>query len=377
LKGVENAKLFLKDVRGKKRNFKEFLFWFLEILKELAEMREDVILSALVEGLVDVVEDEEKDDELMEGERVKKQSKESEFYDRKEAEKETFNPKCKIDYWRESSAEEEEEEYESEGMIEKSGDVGTKTQEEEKPKESEPVENQEDENLERITSELNDNQVKEVDQDEQLAEPNQTTHQPKQEEDKWSSFHDSENEWSDASNPSEPIKPKIKYLDQTAKPEPTNFLQISDLTDKSYKIDYIEKADKAKLDEVFDHLHSQRIVGIDSEFTEKKGATFIQISSLERGFIFNMNKKGIKFGKHCRAKLKKFLENKRIIKIGYSVESDVRMINRAFQNNFQLKGFETIENKLYLCRTSNSIGLSKLCQRIFGKLKNQIFPYKF
>lgn len=80
-------------------------------------------------------------------------------------------------------------------------------------------------------------------------------------------------------------------------------------------------------------LNKEKIVGFDTETRPsfRKGCThpvaLMQISTMDRCFLFRLNKIGI-----C-AQLKEFLENPAILKIGLSVHDDFKVIGRSVAIN--------------------------------------------
>lgn len=146
-----------------------------------------------------------------------------------------------------------------------------------------------------------------------------------------------------------------------------DFLQIDDLVPKgSYTVHYLDAINE-KFRKCVKMLKDVEIVGIDTEFEQNKGARYIQISTEENGFVFNMHK--LQFEKECKDFFKEFLTNESILKIGFAVECDIKAIKRAFVNRkeFAPTNFETLEDILFLARTSSNLGLSDLCKRVFGK----------
>lgn len=78
--------------------------------------------------------------------------------------------------------------------------------------------------------------------------------------------------------------------------------------------------------------------------------------------------KKLKFVEEVRDFFKEFLQSKDILKIGFSVHSDTEAIKRTFQSRIKdFQGFVSFEEELLLCRTSNTLGLTSHCMRIFGK----------
>ena len=175
-------------------------------------------------------------------------------------------------------------------------------------------------------------------------------------------------EWTDDENAVKPTE-KEDFGDWGCVSDSDEYLKIVDIqqTEKFEKI-YIDSVDK-KFENAVSYINQQTLVGLDTEFFEK-GATYIQISTLEKGFVFNLFK--LRFEEKVREFFKNFCLDPKIKKVGFSINSDEKEIRRAFQNTFEyLQGFFSFEDKLTLSRTSNNMGLTGFCKRLFGKHLNK------
>lgn len=119
------------------------------------------------------------------------------------------------------------------------------------------------------------------------------------------------------------------------------------------------------------YFNSQDLVGLDTEFVSSKGnlpvATYIQIASMDRGIIVNLQAEEIKYGTtvkkegcpdfNFRKELKSLFENKAIRKIGFGFEHDIKA----------LKG--TFPVSVYNADEDDSQEISSEAQSIFGEIK--------
>ncbi|MCH5220739.1 MAG: 3'-5' exonuclease domain-containing protein 2 [Muribaculaceae bacterium] len=111
-------------------------------------------------------------------------------------------------------------------------------------------------------------------------------------------------------------------------------------------------------------LSKEHAVGFDTETRPsfRKGLVhkmaLMQISTLERCFLFRLNKIGI-----C-SELKKFLENPDIIKIGLSLHDDFKVLSRTASINPQ--GFVDLQ-KMVAHYDISDISLQKVYAIIFGE----------
>ena len=141
--------------------------------------------------------------------------------------------------------------------------------------------------------------------------------------------------------------------------EEVNLLPIEEFAGKIYVIDSPDKLESA-----FRLLHSQRIVGLDTETKPsfKRGVihkvSLLQVSTGDECFLFRLNKIG--FPKE----LEKLLSNEKITKVGLALRDDLNGLFR--QQNFKPKGFVDIQNEV---RNSGILELSlqKIYAIIFGK----------
>ena len=175
-------------------------------------------------------------------------------------------------------------------------------------------------------------------------------------------------EWTDDENAAKPTE-KEDFGDWGCGSDLDQYLKVEDIQkdDKFEKI-YIDSVDE-KFENAVTYINQQTLVGLDTEFFDK-GATYIQISTLEKGFVFNLNK--LRFEEKVRSFFQEFCLNPKIEKVGFSIQSDTKEIRRAFQNQFEdLQGFFSFEEKLTLSRTSNNMGLTGFCNRVFGKHLNK------
>lgn len=194
-----------------------------------------------------------------------------------------------------------------------------------------------------------------------------------QEEFKWNSDDEEKaraewDEWGDdpveqENKPSKPRRKRSSSINLDA--DEDNYLKVEDLSD-NYTIHYLVEINE-EFQQSVETLKNAELVGIDTEFEQNKGARYIQISTDTEGFIFNLYK--LQFEDECRNFFKEFLGNEKIRKMGFNVSQDIKAIRRAFQNKkgYEGKGFEELEDVLFMGRTSNQLGLSDLCNRVFGK----------
>lgn len=145
------------------------------------------------------------------------------------------------------------------------------------------------------------------------------------------------------------------------------YLQIRDIADE-YTYEYIsELGDEFK--SAMEFILKQEVVGLDTEFVtegDTARATYVQISTNKRGFIFNLQKS--RYFPEFREAFKQLCESTAIRKVGFSMQNDTQALNRAFNNSFELfQNFYSIDHKLYLNKGTSGLGLSDLCKRYFGR----------
>jgi 3'-5' exonuclease len=148
------------------------------------------------------------------------------------------------------------------------------------------------------------------------------------------------------------------------------YIKIADLR-QDYTYTYISKSGD-DFTAAMDYLDTQKLVGFDTEFITNDRmliATYIQFSTLEKGFVINLQHS--QFETEFRQRLASFFTNKAIKKIGFSIKNDIAAIKRVFLNDIELEGFESIEQHLFLNCDSLSLGLSHICKRYYGKPLNK------
>ena len=214
-------------------------------------------------------------------------------------------------------------------------------------------------------------------EEEKKAEEEENNNNDEGDQDDWGSNNKSRSKRRNRKKRSRREKEKLLFDDTDEEdplknkkaPKKINYLKLEDLTHgdlQDFPTIYIDEINE-EFEDAKKYILSQSIMGIDSEFKSNGGAVYIQIASKTRGFVFNMNKNDLKFAPECREFFKEYVENEKLKKVGFNVSSDVKAINRAFQNNLDPKGFFSVEDDLFLCRTSNQLGLGSLCKRAFGK----------
>lgn len=151
---------------------------------------------------------------------------------------------------------------------------------------------------------------------------------------------------------------------------------------------------KRDINLIFDFLESHTHIGLDTEFTQNRGATYIQISTLQYGFIFNTAQKNsdvreqmeweninpnkvphpLRYNPVFLDRLRALLCNPHIYKIGYSLGNDIKAIKRLFNGDFEeekVGGMLGLEK--YLFTFPSNMGLSTLVKRHYGLPLNKDF----
>lgn len=186
-------------------------------------------------------------------------------------------------------------------------------------------------------------------------------------ENNWDNWENSEEEESeDITVKKKERKRKMMMIEEEEQKE--DYIKISDIVkNEDYTVYYIDKVGEI-FEKSKEKLANVEIVGIDTEFEQNKGARYIQISTETEGFVFNMHK--LRFKEEVRTFFMGFFGDEKIKKIGFAVSNDIDAIKRAFQNRkqFKMEGFESLEEILFMARTSNSLGLSDLCNRLYSKI---------
>jgi len=170
--------------------------------------------------------------------------------------------------------------------------------------------------------------------------------------------------WSEPSSPLNKTQPPPKKQEGYSK-----YLSTEDIN-PDYEIIYLQGASKDELEESYRYINEQEIVGIDTEFFGK-GANYIQISTLEKGYIYNLiyDQDKLRFDEDFRKFLFNFCGNEKITKVGLCLDADIEAIRKAMQYRINQEGFsgwKDIHDLVMLSRTSNSLGLSDYTSRVLG-----------
>lgn len=164
--------------------------------------------------------------------------------------------------------------------------------------------------------------------------------------------------------------PKIKPSDMPA--DLDQYLALEDLGKPSYSYEYItDLSDQFRV--AMDYIDIQKVVGFDTEFVTKSDmlvATYLQLSSLERGFVINLQNS--QFETEFKQRIAKFLANSDIRKVGWSIINDLKALNVTFNHELDFNNIHGIEEMLFTTRSNNAgIGLSEQCRRYYGKPMNK------
>ena len=157
-------------------------------------------------------------------------------------------------------------------------------------------------------------------------------------------------------------QPNILEVSPTA----TVYLNIEDMKQPEYKYDYISSNGQEFVDAMV-HLNSCKIVGFDTEFITSKGktiATYLQISSLERGFVFNLQNNYDET--HFKDMIAHFMKNANIKKVGFSIYNDKSALNTAFNHELEFSSFLDLSSLLFTT-VQPTMGLSHICNRLYGR----------
>lgn len=146
--------------------------------------------------------------------------------------------------------------------------------------------------------------------------------------------------------------------------------QLSDLPRVEYPGDYFVIEDSEDEEQAMRELSECNLVGFDTETKPsfKKGqpnnVSLIQISSETKCYLFRINKIGIS------GKLKSFIENPHISKIGLSLKDDFFVLNRS--TSFMPSGFIDLQSFVKNFGIEDA-SLQKIYAILFGKKisKNQ------
>ncbi|MCM1484554.1 MAG: 3'-5' exonuclease domain-containing protein 2 [Muribaculaceae bacterium] len=129
------------------------------------------------------------------------------------------------------------------------------------------------------------------------------------------------------------------------------------------KISVIDTAEKA--DTALDMLERETVVGFDTETRPafRKGVThnvaLVQISTLEQSYLFRINITGIP------ARLRAFMENGDITKVGLSLRDDFNGLRRT-EPNLTPEGFVDLQDTVKEYRITDS-SLQKVYAIVFGE----------
>ena len=144
------------------------------------------------------------------------------------------------------------------------------------------------------------------------------------------------------------------------------YLKIEDVR-KAYRYRYIKEYSKDFV-EAMDYLDKQVMLGFDTEFVSKDSmllATYLQISSLEQGYVINLqhSQHDPKFKERIFA----LFSNGLIKKIAFGVDNDVKALSRTFNNLMEFHGIVGLEKSLFTTESSSVLGLAAICRRFYGK----------
>lgn len=138
---------------------------------------------------------------------------------------------------------------------------------------------------------------------------------------------------------------------------------------------------------ILDFIAGQSCIGLDTEFTAGRGATYIQISTLLYGFIFNVSQTPadvkeqmewegleqeaaptpLRYNELFLDRLSQIFHNSEIKKIGYAFANDIKAIKRLYNGNFEeekVAGFLGLEKHLFTF--PSNMGLSTLVKRHYN-----------
>lgn len=166
-----------------------------------------------------------------------------------------------------------------------------------------------------------------------------------------------------------------EIIEEKSKPQEisdSKYLTFADINKHAYKYEYIAQLGE-EFYEAMEYLNKQELVGFDTEFITKDSvtvATYLQISTLDRGFVINLQNS--QFETIFREMIGAFFNNGNIKKIGFSISNDRDAISATFNHEIEFNGLQDMQYLLFTAHSGNaSIGLSQLCKRVYGKNMNK------
>ena len=353
--GFKNVKTSIASLRADQTDDKYFFLEVLQLVKEIADQRKDVLLQVIVEAAIDELKPS------------------SEIF---ENSPQTQNQEIKVDLSSTQADLTDGKNYEIKGgqnLVDKSCVKNEEKQIKNKKDEEKNLDLEwdcpEDENWEKYI-------VKDI----KIKTELEIAHKKK-----FLSIDDV-------------VDPNYKSKNETKKEDLLTLSITPKNTNQNYQVYLIDSFTPSKdLKSIMNYLSIRQIVGLDTEFTREKGAVYVQISTYDYGFVFNLNEDEsfirldaeqtnvplpkdytiFRYNEEFKDWLKIFLADSSIKKIGFSINSDKDMINRYYLGQLNVKkdflGFISIEELVYSSTKITNIGLSVMTQRVYGKLLDKDF----
>lgn len=151
-------------------------------------------------------------------------------------------------------------------------------------------------------------------------------------------------------------------------------LRLDDLKDKTFQFYYINHASNWKnVETIFKKLSKKEVVSIDVHHERSKGVpsgNYLCLSSNTKAYIFNLH--NLNDNPDFYAIVHKLLSNQSLTKIGYCAKQDLEALENTFLSLGNLQGCSSlsIEDELFISKTSTMLNLSNMCFRMYGKTLN-------
>jgi len=123
------------------------------------------------------------------------------------------------------------------------------------------------------------------------------------------------------------------------------------------------------LQKALSYLSKKTYIGIDVQHNSVKGynkATYLELTTDSKGFIINLQH--FEDDPTPLASLFKIFTDEKISKVGFNLPADIDAICNCFglfKTNF--KSMLSLEERLFVYKTSYTMNLSKICYRFYGK----------
>ena len=160
--------------------------------------------------------------------------------------------------------------------------------------------------------------------------------------------------------------------DRKVAPKKEEYIEIDHFFEESkYQFYYMNNygLQKDEMGKGTSYMSKKQVVGIDVQhklYNHVAYANYLMFSSDSKGLIFNLQQsyEDVSF----IDLFDKLLADDKILKIGYCLQADLEALSNTFKaKKMTYRNVVSIEDKLFVCKTSTVLNLSKMCYRCFGK----------